>query len=170
MEFSSVKYNENEWAGVLKTYGISGDGYNTPLGIDTNIFTPYNETVIWSAGGNTYSGSAIHFSEPVNNFERLRFIHITENPFIQEYGPPTNSTSYFLFNSLLSNTNTSFAHRFHLYKFTNWSNMELSGTLTMSKPITTTALPTITFYNNTQTATWVLNGYLREIRGINRKV
>lgn len=54
---------------IFKNEGISGDGENTPLGIDTNYWTPYNETVLYSASS---LSSSMSLAGPSTAFQRLR--------------------------------------------------------------------------------------------------
>lgn len=170
---SAVKVSQlGEFLGTVNNISISGDGVNTPLGIDTSIYTPYNETVLWQRPTTGYfTGTKITFSEPISSFQRLMFIHAnSECPLVKFYGIPYYSDSYFLFDSVLGNATASKTLRFHLYKMNGWSEMNFSAQLQMYKATNTTGAET--YYNVTGTSTVAsqLNGYLSEIRGINRKV
>ena len=151
-------------AGYLETFhsqGISGDGINTPLGIDTNYYRPSNVS---------YSGSKITFSEPISSFQRLMFIQDnSESPIVKFYGIPGYTDSNFMFESVLGNATTAKAILFHIYKMNGWSEMNFSATMQMRKVTNTTAVETYSYYTSGTAASWARNGGLTEIRGINRK-
>lgn len=170
---SAIKVSQlGEFLGTVNNISISGDGVNSPLGIDTSIYTPYNETVIWQKPSTGwFTGTKITFSEPISSFQRLMFIHANDEcPLVKFYGIPYYSDSYFLFEASTSNSTASKAIRFSLYKMNGWSEMNFSAQLSMAKITNTTAVETYANYTGTPTAAYQLNGYLSEIRGINRKV
>lgn len=161
-------------AGYLETFhsqGISGDGINTPLGIDTNYYTPYNETILWhKPSTGWFTGTKIEFSEPISSFQRLMFIHDNnECPLVKFYGIPGYTDSNFMFVGSISNSTAAKSIRYHIYKMNGWSEMNFSATMGMNKTTNTTAVETYVYYSGSQTAGYVLNSYLTEIRGINRK-
>lgn len=161
-------------AGYLETFhsqGISGDGINTPLGIDTNVYTPYNETVLWQKPSTGwFTGTKIEFSEPISSFQRLMFIHDnSECPLVKFYGIPGYSDSNFMFYDCLGNSTASKMIRYHIYKMNGWSEMNFSAQMGMGKNTTNTEVETYAYLTGAQTGAHILNGYLTEIRGINRK-
>lgn len=68
-KIGQIAIPHEQYISVLHSSGISGDGVNTPLGIDTSVWTPYNETLLYS--GTTYV-SSINLNEPATNFRSIK--------------------------------------------------------------------------------------------------
>ena len=79
----------DKYISAFHSSGISGDGVNTPLGIDTSVWTPYNETLLYS--GNTIV-SSINLSEPATNFRsiKVRTCNQSEHSTFYELTPTRN--------------------------------------------------------------------------------
>lgn len=55
--------------------GLSGDSYNTPVGVDTNVLTPYNETLLLDRGYVFTASSATttyNLSDAWTNYDCLK--------------------------------------------------------------------------------------------------
>lgn len=68
-KIGQIAIPHDQYISVLHSSGISGDGVNTPLGIDTSVWTPYNETLLYSG---TAIVSSINLSEPTTNFRSIK--------------------------------------------------------------------------------------------------
>lgn len=101
---------------IFKNEGISGDGVNTPLGIDTNYWTPYNETVLHSSSAMAYE---ITLSEPATAFSRLRIglVAPSEGRQYVEIAPPTTTGQAYTFHCLWGNNSATVHDVYTRYQF-----------------------------------------------------
>lgn len=122
--------------GLNTSSGISGNGF-TPIGVDTSVYTPYNETCLFSS---TYSCQTGTLSEPYTNFQRLRLClgwnkagSTDQGSVYTEYTPDSaanscvctvwsvgNDGNMFALCRLAFPTNTTFSG--HGGKLYNWAN------------------------------------------------
>lgn len=103
---------------IFKNEGISGDGVNTPLGIDTNYWTPYNETVLFSSSGMPSNPNLV-LSEPATAFSRLRIGMVAPGEGRQyvEIEPPASPLQCYTFHCIWGANSAAVQDVYTLYQF-----------------------------------------------------
>lgn len=124
-KIGTIAIPHNEYISAFHSSGISGDGINTPLGIDTNFWTPYNETLLYSG---TNEVSAINLSEPASSFQRLRFQICNNNEgkqFCEFVAPSNTGQNYNILAAYGNNVNNWWA--FSRWNFVGYERLEWVG-------------------------------------------
>jgi hypothetical protein len=154
---------------IFKNEGISGDGVNTPLGIDTNYWTPYNETVLHSSSAMAYE---ITLSEPATAFSRLRIgmVATGEGRQYVEIEPPKTTGQVYTLHCLWGGTSGANQDVYTRYKF-NGSYTKFGWANRCAYKNVGWAVNTATAFNGASTASG--ENWCRipvyEVIGINRK-
>lgn len=101
---------------IFKNDGISGNGVDTPLGIDTNYWTPYNETVLHSSSAMAYN---VTLSEPATAFSRLRIgmVAPSEGRQYVEVETPSSTTQCYTLHCIWGNGSAYCTDVYTRYKF-----------------------------------------------------
>lgn len=155
---------------IFKNEGISGDGVNTPLGIDTTFWTPYNETVLYSASSLSYT---VNLSEPASAFSRLKIGMVSRGEGRQyiEIETPSSVNQVYTFHCIWGGNSAAVQDVYTKYKF-NGSYSQLVWANNAAWKNVGWAVNTTAAFNGATTAStgemWC-RCPVYEVIGINRK-